>query len=913
MKSRLEHEKNKIEECFISCQLNRDQIDSLFNIFAMLEKELTEDESSFFVLTRFLTKIIDLSPQNSPNEKLTFMKGIRLLAKQYTHLLPYFVHLAEELRAGKGEGIRPVSVVKFIKSELVRPMLFNIAHHTHHAYNSKYFGKISIVGLDDTIHQHAIANLSQIDGNLEEWMQVVEDFTGENSALGAYAYALGYLNEENPHPVTTSSKKSFYDFLEKNSSNTFKKRKQVSPRLILATDEITELFHEGQGDIHGFTMPQRQAIVLSINAQITAFDLLKTLIHETQHFYNALYFDENLLKSTVALTDESVNAFIAFSTNLNFEFSFQHSMMEDLHKILHTILTYQESERTINELSAHLTELLIYYSVSDIREWINLVIESVIAAKYHEYNELLLTVAKSIGQAFCIIEHTITHTSHALFEFTSLKMVESLHEAEKDLPFHESKFGNVKIEEEFWNECLGAIIYIEKASYTSLQIMENDVSYSLHQQAKLGDVDKITKILNATCLGIDALDKEGLSPLAHSVKHNHVPAFNLLMDYSASLEWSGTIDNKHEGSNLLHIAAHYGSCDIIPFLLMRGLPASSVNKANETPLILLCQSIVNVDDALLEEKCYSTYIVALSYLLAYSNDKLTDNKKDKQITFYRSLLNLRAQVGALVTLHDVSIFRASSITFPSELLYSMILQVEGEKLKGRFNNCYHDILATIIKSNELRSAFLSNSLKAAAQAIQEDKKKNKSLIEKLSSATWLSFLPSAKTKPNTVDLSMSELKEKLSEFYSPLLLGAKSLAALTLAKHSLFCISKTSTHEANNSAKKWQESFFYNKKINQLNERAIALKEWKEKVNVGQDQGLIKAVLQFCQETELTAIDKKTYHQLAAILKQMVMVEGQMPDTQKDFVLDLKLRYQSLNEEQNEPIVVGNETTNRVG
>lgn len=917
---------NKIEQIkqdFLRYGIPEERIDALLNQFNNLERKIYTDQAVPSDVETLIDEIYNLQVCLDDLDELTqdqFYKSIKRLAKNYTRLFPF---LMEIFIAGKKDQLKYAQIsesseeaknlqdfIQYIRDTFILPMLFEISRTTEYSVTSRYFGSIPIVTSNGQTHRYGTDVLFEMDDYLTFNIAEVEKFSGSSCALRAYALGFGYLNTQNRH--SSDSEKLFSNYMAEAVEDNSSPANSAAPRLILATDDVMCLFSSGMNipegyHLHGRTLTNKQTAVLSINSNIDIDDLLKTLIHEIQHLYNALYQSKDLRQSPINLSDQALNDFLSVTTKLQASNTktIHVSILRDIEQSLKAVAAYSLKEQTLDELSAHLTAILFYTSPHDIRDVINLILENfaVITEDFGNRHNAIL-IAKALSNAFHLVEHAISHLSWALYNFKRDKVLLFASKlAEKD-EFYKQLDNKLPPAEmsKSWDACLRDVESIEKSyaqlveaaairdeiqfvSHNARSVNEEQFHsmHSLHHQAKLGNNEAITALLAYSNRGIDDVDQDGLPPLVYAIMHNHRVTVELLINNGASLSWRGSVDGV-KNSNLLHIAARYGSYEIIPLLVNKGLSTLVLDGKKQSPLILLCRKIAIVHTQAALEGAYEKSINALTILLCQSNEEQFFMRiEDNALTFVNSLKQFQKNVALLVVLHETGNLQAFGEIFPSEIILNIAMQFAGYVPNERYKNCYRDIILELMKDNTLLSKFIDQGMQALYTEFKLTKNDKKSLLAvigvDLIKLITLNFTSSKKEVIPVVEPSLLEKKKQLQLCYTPrgLFMGAESLAAITLAKRQLQ--STVETAKPNEKLK---------------NERRLIIQEWKRKVAHQKDEGLSAAILQVCKELNIHTIDSATYHKLASILKQLVVKEQMTPATlsPRIFLSIFKERYQ---------------------
>jgi hypothetical protein len=891
----------KITKRFLAAGMTRIKLHELIKLFDDLEQKIMKGQVPTTADIVFIVKKIhDLSLVNNDGEIDVLKTEVYKLSKNFISLFPHLIQTFKEaiqnqIKLAKADSPKPwreslAYFTDYLKHTLILPMLFEIAHTTEHSYTSKYVGKIPIITIDgQTINSHALEQLAKFDSYLEENMRHVEKRNGQISSLLAYALTFGYLNKESNKESQllsiASTKKTFLHYLEETGAyNQLGAARKISPKLMLATNDVMYLFSSYISDdllLKG-ALVGKQTILLLIDDNVFVDEFLQSLIHEMQHLYNSLYLDDNDSNNiTEDLSTSAINEFIEFSHLVEFKgegHNGYYALLKNIRTVMENIAHYDQKGRDIDELSAHLTSLLLSYSPYHIRKVINIVID------HFRNQEEALPVAKAISNAFYFVEHAIHHMAIALYQFTVDKTIEEwkIH-ADKNTIFkkmlrrikEELKKIEIPIEDYRWDDCLAAVRQIDSAAEEIVNVVSPDNSmYSLHELAKYGNNVLIQALLRITKRNIDALDERRFSPLAYAVMNKHLATVELLHQFGASFYWKGKIAEV-KNYTLLHLAARYGNVEIIPTLLKKGLSATALDEKNQVPLLLLAKEIVNsCQNTFVTEKTYKASITALAYLLSESdeqNNKSSNN--DPGTNFYHSLLTFRKNVALFYTLHECGALQLFGSRVPSDIILNVSLHISDNIPGESYKNCYRDILLKLLENKNLLIHFITLGMAAAYDDIQVSMKNSINPINVISHKLSKLISLDIKNEQQEPPVSTQEKKDKLISYYSPrsLFMGAESLTAVTLAQRHMQARAASGD-----------------------NERKLAIKQCKERIARGNDEGLTQAILQACKEMGIKEIDSHIYHQFSALLNKLVIKDKKTPATYtpRMFVSAFKSMYQ---------------------
>lgn len=102
---------------------------------------------------------------------------------------------------------------------------------------------------------------------------------------------------------------------------------------------------------------------------------------------------------------------------------------------------------------------------------------------------------------------------------------------------------------------------------------------NLHRAAERGDLPTLQALLDAGA-DLDAKDAAGWTPLLRAAKGGHLKALQLLLDRGAGLHAC----SPRSGGNILHLVAHEGHAELVPFLVARGADVNHADDRGMTPV-----------------------------------------------------------------------------------------------------------------------------------------------------------------------------------------------------------------------------------------------------------------------------------------------------------------------------------------
>ncbi len=337
-----------------------------------------------------------------------FLKGIRKLAKSHKELLPFCFQVFKETEQSQEKYASDKRFEEqienskffaaFLRTAFIYPMLFGTADSDKHACMSKHLGKVSVPLVTAQERSDSIELISRLDAQLE----------AEKTALQVYTTSFRYLNKGNR--ATTQPTNNPFSYYLAELIN--KKNGKISPRLMLVPKEVIFLFTPAKLNAHlyGLTLPEDQTIMLSFNDDIKT--LLKSFIHEMQHLYNALFFEPSEIKTLLLLSRSEIDIFLAIARSLDFDNELYYNILEDLAKVLNNIAFYNREDQSLDELSAHLTSLLLDYSPDDVRDLIDLLLRNSPLPTEEQDNGFFIRAY--LSEAFILIENSLQYMTTAL-------------------------------------------------------------------------------------------------------------------------------------------------------------------------------------------------------------------------------------------------------------------------------------------------------------------------------------------------------------------------------------------------------------------------------------------------------------------------------------------------------------------
>jgi hypothetical protein len=700
-----------------------------------------------------------------------------------------------------------------------------------------------------------------------------------------------YLNRQGEQLSTHTSNTTLFNFLEESEDN--KQKKNIikkSPRLIFASHETLSLFSSDSSHVGGVTIPYDGSILISIDNTRNCENLLISIIHEIQHLYNSYYINDAQNYTLNELSTDIINKFIQFidsTVKPEFKNKSDLSLINNFQKIIMNITQYENKDRHLNELSAHLTSLLFHYDEVHIRSFIDILMIIAEATCNHDYDDLVL-ISNVISNAFSYIEQALHHLSSALRQFISVNTIEFLNNNfENDTDFDEARFEASKTlrfpaDEASWDEIIDDISGFQTGNEYLLEAATYKSSiHSLLEQAKTGNNKLIATLLQINKSHLNNIDHSGCSPIIYTIINNHISTFNLLLQFGAALNWIGKIDGVNNCS-LLHLAARYGRFEFIPILLNHGLNPTLLNSKYETPLLCLAKYISSKDytDNLLncadKNTLYNKSITALACLLSHNNELDIRQKENLETQFYNALVKFRKNIAILYTLHTSDAFR---IQLPDDIILTISFNLDETVICEAYRHCYKDIMRELITNKYRFNTFLKLGIQSAYHEFNLVIQNNINPIHALK-IKFFDIIPlDALLTPSLLPIPSQEEVKHLSDYYSPRSLqsGVTSLAAITFAQKQM----------RENPSK----SFFQEDKYK---ERRLLISQWKDKVDRNDDEELSLAILQACKEIGIAEINTPTYHKFAAILNKLVIKDNKTPKnyTPQMFVQEFKNSYQ---------------------
>jgi hypothetical protein len=900
-----------IKQNFTVNGISKEKADELIKIFDNLKQKVVRNQANITDVELLVQKIIDLTEGVDSEHSILVTKNLCELSKHYMELLPFLMKTYKEAYENQIKYVNHENLedqvqnskvfTKYLKTVLIQPMLLNEADITQNYFISEHFGKIPIISMDET-DIHSTKELSTIDSFLEDNMDREEEHNGKLSALQPYVLTFSYLNKESVQISTPSTSKTFINYLvESASPNQPITSDSRAPKLIFAASDVIRMFLSNTNlnhHLNGTTLKDEKIILISIDKKNYINEIAASIIHEIQHLLNTYFFNgNNLTDYSKVLSNSAINTFIKFTDTIKFDQPLFTEIVKDIHKIFDHIAQYEQSDRDLDELSAHLMFLLFTYPEILIREVINVTL-SKIAEALHETvnsNDEILAVCKAISKSLDFIEHAINHLSFALLNFKANNINEFFDKTYGNDPNFGQQSTLMKQITEIltsnivsWDLKLQAIRVIEFLSEMMINVtFFGNSRYSLHEQVKTGNDIKVKHLLQISKSSINKVDENKYSLLSYAVMNNHLSTFKLLMQFGASLEWKGNI-GKVKNSTILHIATHFGSFELIPILLHNGLSATTLDGNEQTPLVLLTRFITSksYQDTLKNNieinELYNSSIRALAYLLSYSNDQQVKSNNPGN-NFYNSLIEFRKNIATLYVLHESGALRLTNFNLSDHIIHNIALQFNDDVPCKDYKSCYRDICLVLIKNKLLFNQFVKLGMQSAYNDLQAAMHNSKNPLNAIKRKLF-----STSNSHNSSSSSKVE-KKQLLNYYSPtnIFFGAQSLSAVMFAKKQLRA--------------KSNRTFFQEDKHKG---RRSAIDEWKMKVDSNAGEGLWLAIIRVCNNIGITQIDNQLYHKLSMILTKLVIKDNKTPTkcTPQLFEKEFKDMYQETTDSEKTPV-----------
>jgi len=402
-------EKNEINnKNLVDKVISIDDVDILITLFDDLKRKVINNLAAFNDLELLAQKIIDLSYAASKEQVDSVVHGIQELSKQYTVLLPFLIKMHKEAKQCQIEYADHDNLREQVENSkvftsclqvmLIKPMILKTADTTQNCVVSKYFGKIPVISLSDTVN-YTIPELYDIDSYLEKNMNMISEIGVVESSLQPYALYFGYLNSANlTSPIMLGN---------------------IAPGLMFVDPDVLRMFlpcnDDGALHTRGLTNQVTKTIFISIDRSNPITQIPKTTIHEMQHLYNSVFFsNERNTEGSNELSDAAIDAFIKLTNQLEDQLSENFVIVEEIRYVLNCMKNYPQKNRHLDELSAQLTLLLFTYPHTLIRESIDIISLAFDGMSQDDANNNGLAVCNAVSNAFYNIEYTIDQLSTSL-------------------------------------------------------------------------------------------------------------------------------------------------------------------------------------------------------------------------------------------------------------------------------------------------------------------------------------------------------------------------------------------------------------------------------------------------------------------------------------------------------------------
>jgi ankyrin repeat protein len=112
--------------------------------------------------------------------------------------------------------------------------------------------------------------------------------------------------------------------------------------------------------------------------------------------------------------------------------------------------------------------------------------------------------------------------------------------------------------------------------------MTPELGNQMIKAAKKGDVAAVKRLLGVDKALVDALDRDGSTPLHCAAWKGHAAVAKVLLDAGANANAKSR--NEHYGDTPLHAAAHGNQAAVVKLLIENGAKLNAKNSNGRTPL-----------------------------------------------------------------------------------------------------------------------------------------------------------------------------------------------------------------------------------------------------------------------------------------------------------------------------------------
>jgi len=779
---------------------------------------------------------------------------IHKLTKEHLYLCTFFIETYKKTKAEQLLHLDYANFGKYLQITLIKPMILTLADTTKTHFISPCFGSISVINLYDK-QNYTCQELTNLDLDLLKKSKNTYDKLA--SPLLPYLQTFGLLNRDSCSILTPKTNKLLFHYLMNFSARKTWIKQEKAPRMLFAAADVVQMFQAPaamHNPLESITLKQEKIILVSIDKQLSFNKILHNIFYEFQQLFNS-YFVQHAHPLS-GFTKLDIATFIQFISSLQFSNPVFAEIAINIRKILTQLHDVETNNFPLDTLSSLLTPLLFNHSDIHIRELIKEIFFAIdTASTNHLQHDNCLNMCNSLSNAFFYIEHTLHHLSRSLCQFNA-------HFLNEFIALHftnNAKFDDLKCtlktlledqsNHQSWQELMQENNKILASGQTLLNVSANP-SFCCSSLIEQGNYKQLKILLYPGKQNINKLDKEGYSLLAHAVINNRLTIYKLLLELGGDIHWKGT--GTLNNTTLLHLAASFGSFELIPALVTQGLSVFNKDSEKNTPLLLLAKYLSNADtfnvvtDKLSTRKIYQSSIKALATLLSYSSAEPAKNN------FYLSLIAFRKNLALINLLHTQTEIKN---TIPPEIIQHISAQFSGNIPCIAYNNCYQDLSKVFYDNETLFSSCIRMGMRSVFTDLQQEINDNQGFLRNL-------FSVRASTPPPTITHKnpLSEQEQaQLLRFYTPrnLYAGVTSMVAVTLAQRTPMV-----------------RSFFDEQRFK---ERRLAIDLWKKKVAENEDEGLVKALLDTCNILNIKEINHELYHKLSTLLHHLVVELGNTP------------------------------------
>ncbi len=535
--------KETITQCLLTTDMTEENIASLLSIFDNLDRKAQTGKATSNDIEELVTNI-GLFTADIPDDQTDIVtQAIQALAKHYLRLLPIIMHTYNEATASQRlhskntqfaqELENSKEYTRYLRVVFIDPMISQYPDAAQECFLSRYLGKVPILTFPGDDKIKSTKSLLEMEDVFDKNFRLIKECTAHDSLLPLYLISFFHLNKRNQHIVASSSQKHFFDYLNAIERKKDAPKHKECPGLILASKNIIELSASVSKDYMraaGMTFPLQNIILISIDNRHSARGIVITLIHEMQHLLNHYHFHDvssEILSDT--LSDENIRQYIEHTKTLKGTSNLNQQVISEIGQILEQLCEYTKAQRSVDELSAHLTELLFTYQPFRIREAIDFLISP------DSKTEAIFEIAFEVSKAFAIIENTLELLGVALLHYTKDKALDALKATgkyqEQVIMLQQIEVPKYPSQDHTVYELYDSYKFISSAIDDIFAILGKE--YSLHELAKKGQDERLKSILFVSKFAINALDLHGHSPLSYSHLYARTSTSQILEQFGA--------------------------------------------------------------------------------------------------------------------------------------------------------------------------------------------------------------------------------------------------------------------------------------------------------------------------------------------------------------------------------------------